>query len=402
MKIKFLWCITLLGILPFLTSNAQEKDADPTLQLEKFKQNFVILPSPKTINILQGEGLNAGDLKTILFSDKISRFPLGNFLKRLKLTGKSEEGTVVLELTNSNVPKSTEGYSLTVTANQVSIKSSSKAGLFYGCQTLEQLMEDALAQNINIPPMEIVDFPGIAYRPIHLDTKHHLDNMKSYYDLVDRLSRLKVNAIIWELEDKLRYREYAMVGAENAIGVQEMAALSNYAKARNVEISPLIQGLGHASFILKHEELKYLRDNPESDWAFCPLNPDTYKVQFSLYQDAIDATPHGKYLHIGGDEVGKLGMSALSKASGKTPFELQMHWLRKVSEFAAQHNRTPIFWDDMVLKRAGLYKTTYDESLTDSDVDNIWKENGENLMRLWICFQKTVCICAGIMMTQKK
>ncbi|MEJ7676156.1 MAG: family 20 glycosylhydrolase [Chitinophagaceae bacterium] len=134
-----------------------------------------------------------------------------------------------------------------------------------------------------------------------------------------------------------------VIGASHAISVEEFAAISRYAKERNIEISPLIQGLGHASFILKHDKYENLRDTITSDWSFDPMNPKTYELQFSLYEDAIAATPYGKYLHVGGDEVGHLGMSELSKKSGLTPMQLQMQWLKKVCDFATSHNRIPIF-----------------------------------------------------------
>lgn len=70
--------------------------------------------------------------------------------------------------------------------------------------------------------------------------------------MIDKLARYKVNAVIWELEDKLRYTRRPEVGAPNAIGKQEMQAICRYAEERNINISPLVQGLGHASFILKH------------------------------------------------------------------------------------------------------------------------------------------------------
>lgn len=53
-----------------------------------------------------------------------------------------------------------------------------------------------------------------------------------------------------------------------------MQALCRYAKERNIEITPLVQGLGHAGFILKHHW--ELRENPDSDWEFCPSDPRTY------------------------------------------------------------------------------------------------------------------------------
>ena len=80
-----------------------------------------------------------------------------------------------------------------------------------------------------------------------------------------------MNAIIWELEDKLRFTRRPEVAAPNAISKQEMQALCRYAKERNVEICPLVQGLGHAGFILKHHW--ELRENPDSDWEFCPSDP---------------------------------------------------------------------------------------------------------------------------------
>ena len=76
--------------------------------------------------------------------------------------------------------------------------------------------------------------------------------MEYYYRMVDKLARYKVNAIIWELEDKFEYSSHPEIASPNAISKQEMQAFCRYARERNIEISPLVQGLGHASFILKH------------------------------------------------------------------------------------------------------------------------------------------------------
>ena len=116
--------------------------------------------------------------------------------------------------------------------------------------------------------------------------------------------------------------------------IEQWQKLSEYAHARNISISPLVQGLGHASFVLKHEQYKSLRDDPESDWAFDPLNPKTYEVQYDLYLDALEALPHGKYLHVGGDEVKTTGRN-----SGKSALELQLIWLNKVCQFAEEKGR---------------------------------------------------------------
>ncbi|GAI18833.1 unnamed protein product, partial [marine sediment metagenome] len=229
-------------------------------------------------------------------------------------TGHTKKGTLFLvHSTDKSLPESEEGYVLTISQRRVEISSRGEAGLFYGCQTFEQMLEDARDTGTVVPACRIIDYPALSYRAIHIDVKHHLDTMKYYYDSVDRMARYKINAIIFEFEDKLHYRRRPLVGAPQAISIDEMAALTNYARERHIEISPLVQGLGHATFILKHEKYAHLREVPDSRWAFCPVDEGTYEVLFDLYLDAFDATPGSRYLHVGGDEVGEIGQCSRCK-----------------------------------------------------------------------------------------
>jgi hypothetical protein len=345
-----------------------------------FSKTFRLIPRPQQIELLAGNGLAADGLTGIYLKGAAQKPVLAEPLQSLPLAAREGKNVVVLEVSEGDqLPGSPEGYVLEITENGVTVRAKAQAGLFYGCQTLRQLLEDARDQRVVIPACQITDFPDIAYRAVHLDLKHHLDVGNYYYQFIDRLAGVKVNALIIEFEDKLRYRKAPLVGASHAISVEEFAALSRYARERHIEVSPLVQGLGHASFILKHPAYQPLRENPASDWAFSPLDSGTYALQFSLYEDAIAATPGGKYLHVGGDEVGDLGLSELSKKSGMKPLELQMHWLNQVSEFARRQGRIPIFWDDMVFKLSGLYETTYDAAMPEAQVDKIWRENAHRL-----------------------
>lgn len=351
---------SLLIILPALLAKAGPG-------LETFNSQFRLLPRPQKIVLNPGSGISPSILKGVMLRNNIQRPVQYGLLASLPVLDKGGPGVLTLELTKQGPAASREeGYEITIGNDQARISASTGAGLFYGSQTLSQMLEDAVEQKINIPSCTITDYPDLAFRAIHLDMKHHVEAGNYYYQIIDRLAKLKINAIIVEFEDKLRYRKSPLVGSGDAISIEEFSAISSYAKARNIEISPLVQGLGHASFILKHEEYKNLRDDPESDWAFDPLNPETYRLQFSLYEDAIEATPYGKYLHVGGDEVGNLGLSELARKSGLSPIQLQMQWLNKVCEFAKAHNRVPIFWDDMVFKLAGLYQTTWDPEVPKS------------------------------------
>ena len=230
--------------------------------------------------------------------------------------------------------------------------------------------------------VSIKDYPLLKFRPIHLDVKHHMEKKSYYFNLIDHLAKQKINGIIVEFEDKLKYELRPEIGAPDAPSIDWWIEISEYANKRNIMINPLVQGLGHASFILKHEKNKHLRDVPDSDWAFNPLNSQTYDLQFDLYLDAIKATPYGKYLHVGGDEV------HLLKREGKSELELNLIWLNKVCQFAEKHNRIPIFWDDMPLKHAGVYRPMFNSDISMEKVDEIWEKNELNLMQFIEKFPK--------------
>lgn len=326
--------------------------AIPAICAKELNSKFQILPKPQKIEVINENGFRSSELTWLVAEGNVQIPVLGTILDALPRYEKQGKG-IRLVLTEKNVPESNEGYVLEATKNGVTISSRGDAGLFYGCQTLEQLLEDSRERGLVIPSMKITDWPAIAYRAVHFDNKNHLDRVEYYYSLIDKLARYKINAVIWEIEDKLRFARRPEVAAPNAISKQEMQAISHYAKERHVEISPLIQGLGHATYILKHHW--DLRENPENDGDFCPSDPRTYETLYAMYRDALEAMPYGRYLHIGGDEVSSIGDDARCRATGKKPFELQLEWLNKVCDFAVENGRTPIFWDDMPFKYAGLW-----------------------------------------------
>lgn len=342
---------------------------------------FVILPSPQQFDI-QG----VSDIQpTEYFSCFITAdtdFPIIQELRYLVPAESQAEAQIILSIDHS-IDTPEEGYELNISSKQVVIKGKDLAGLLYGVMTWEQLMIDAQDQQVNLPQCYIKDYPLLTYRAIHLDVKHHLEKKQYYFQMMDRLAKYKINAVILEIEDKLKYESHPLVGSADAWTGAEWKALSEYAMERNIEISPLVQGLGHASFILKHDEYKHLRDDSESDWAFNPLDPETYKVQFDLYEEALAATPYGKYLHIGGDEVHTTG-----RGSGKSALELQLIWLNKVCKYAEEKGRTPIFWDDMPLKFAEVYRPMFDTRISNEEVDQIWAKNESKLLEFVDQFPK--------------
>ena len=335
--------------------------------------SYELLPSPRELSISGQSELDVNQVEKTAMQAKELMLEKGDL---------STVEVISFQLITGG-DESSESYHLEITKDQIRIQAPTSAGLWYGLMTLNQIIQDAKDQDASLPVLSIKDEPALAYRAVHLDVKHHLEKKEYYFELMDRFAALKINAVIVEIEDKLKYERQPKVGSSDAFTIAEWRELSEFAMARNIRISPLVQGLGHASFILKHPEYIPLRDDPESDWAFNPLNEETYQVQFDLYEDALEAFPYANYLHVGGDEVHTTGRN-----SGKSPLELQLIWLNRVSEYAAQKGLTPIFWDDMPLKNAEVYRSIYDSKLNQSQVDSIWSVNEPNLNKYIDLFPK--------------
>ena len=342
---------------------------------------FKLLPSVQEIEYNNDlSNLNFENIK-FAHSDNNTELPIRfDFTNHIE-NNKQIESTIDYSI-ESNLNLNEEGYILNIFKNKISIIAKDEVGLFYAFITLDQLLEDSKDKNANLPMVSIKDYPLLKFRPIHLDVKHHMEKKSYYFNLIDHLAKQKINGIIVEFEDKLKYELRPEIGAPDAPSIDWWIEISEYANKRNIMINPLVQGLGHASFILKHEKNKHLRDVPDSDWAFNPLNSQTYDLQFDLYLDAIKATPYGKYLHVGGDEV------HLLKREGKSELELNLIWLNKVCQFAEKHNRIPIFWDDMPLKHAGVYRPMFNSEISMEKVDEIWEKNELNLMQFIEKFPK--------------
>lgn len=346
-----------------------------------------LLPQPQHLVLSSSQvGIRPDEIKGFYLKAK-AEVPFGLSYFKDKPEVKESKKSIMLEL--SRQITNDEGYELEVKEEGVILKARTRKGLFYGMMTLEQMARYAEELNAEIPACKIEDVPGSTYRAIHIDLKHHIDKKEYMYQVLDKMASYKLNAAVVEFEDKIKYDSYPLIGAPQAWSIDEWKEWSEYAHKLNIEISPLIQGIGHADFILKHEEMKSLRENPASDWVCCPSNEEYYKVQFGLYKDAIRATPYGKYLHVGGDEVGTLGTCPLCKKRGLNALELQMDWLRRVSNYAVKHGRIPVFWDDMVFKQVGLYEVILDQT-SPENVDSVWNKHLPELNKHIKSFPKEV------------
>ena len=199
-----------------------------------------------------------------------------------------------------------QGYHLGTEENTLTITAIDEDGLFYGVQTLTQLVKQSRGRTY-VPGMKIEDWPDVKVRAAHYDTKHHQDKASYVKQFISDLAKYKINMLVWEWEDKFAYQSHEEIGAPGAFTMEEMPEFTRYAEENHIELVPLVQGLGHVSYILKWPKYRQLREIEDSDWEFCPLEEGTYDLLFDLWDEAIKATPGSGYIHIGSDETYELG-----------------------------------------------------------------------------------------------
>src|SRR5207253_9930644 len=151
-------CFLLFSIFIFSihSSSAQSKNV--------LGAKFTLLPVPKKIEAVQGQPLTYDGLTGIMLEGIDKKPVLDQPLNDLKSASAAGKGILVLKIDSSSAPASAEGYILEIKNGYVTITAKSNAGLFYGAQTLSQLLEDAKDQNIAIPACRITDYPDIDYR----------------------------------------------------------------------------------------------------------------------------------------------------------------------------------------------------------------------------------------------
>ncbi len=246
-----------------------------------------------------------------------------------------------------------EAYGLVVSASAVAAAANAPAGLLYAAATAAQLLDTRDGRPF-WPACTISDRPDLELRAVHLDLKHHMEKLDYLGAMIPRLAAFKVNGLLLEIEDKFLYKSRGEVSAPIGFSAGELQELVHICREYNVELIPLVQGLGHASYILKHPQHAALREKKDSFAEFCPQNEGTYELLFDLYDEVAAATEGTRYFHIGGDEAWLMGACPKCAKALKTrsKFELYEEWLSRSADHVRKLGRIPMVWDDMLLKDA--------------------------------------------------
>ena len=280
-----------------------------------YQHGLYVVPYPRQV-VIEGENFTIDHDVVIVIdqgassddqfaAEELSRDLRSEYGINATVDAKISPGCIVLTRKDADKKIGEQGYQLLSAPGQLIIKANGASGLFYGTQTLLQLIKKE-EKGYFVLGMEITDWPDVKERAMHYDTKHHQDKESYVKHFIRDLARYKVNMLVWEWEDKLAYPSHPEIGAPGAFTVEQMKEFTRYARKYHIQLVPLVQGLGHVSFILKWPQYAHLREVASSNWEFCPLKNGSYDLLFDLWEDAIKATPGSNYIHIGSDETFEL------------------------------------------------------------------------------------------------
>lgn len=330
--------------------------------------NNIIIPEPKQMSVSEGSLEIQGELQ-IQKSFSPEARPLSMAARELQGLLKipsNEKDTVMLHLAsmesgsqlqinrlirqfNLTTPEKEEGYVLKVTPDAIVILGADDRGLFYGIQTLKQLVK-VKEHSFSVPCVEISDFPSLSFRGIHFLTgKNALREQKQ---LVDFMANHKMNHIVMQVEH-LEYESCPEIfHPEQGQTKDEVRELISYARDHYITITPLVASLGHARWAFYNDQNLDISEDPDLPEAFDVTNPRTYQFLFQIYDEVLELF-EPEYFHIGLDEVDHFGHYPFREETKKYSMtEILDLYFRRLEPYFEQNGIDKVMiWGDMFLAR---------------------------------------------------
>jgi len=361
-----------------------------------------IIPLPSEVTDQEGLFSLTSSTKIGINNDNEQMRQIASFLTRhtekyyginnsVTTSEKADKGSVFLKL-DENLKLGKEDYLLTVASDGVTIEAAAPNGLFYGVQTLIQLMPSSPKQNaaIILPGVEIKDSPRFSWRGLHLDVSRHFMPKEFILKYLDYMAMHKFNTFNWHLTDdqgwRIEIKKYprltevgsirktTMLGhINNPAGIDtipsggfytqnDVREIVAYASERYITVVPGIEMPGHAlAALAAYPELGCTGVPYEVatrwgtfDDVYCPGKEGTYTFMKDVIEEMTALFP-GKYFQIGGTECSEARWEKCTQCQLKmktdsmgTTKDLQTYFVRRISKTLDSLGRDMVGWDDIV------------------------------------------------------
>jgi hexosaminidase len=370
----FLW---VLGMCLTAHSLKAQSVIPVPLKMEQGTGCFLLSENTKLYINLQG-------LEAQLLENCLQALPV--HLKKGKKKDTQNMLSLLITEKNHQLP-SPESYTLSVTPQQILIRATSGAGLFYGVQTLLQLAQPSGAGSYSIASVEIEDTPRFAYRGLMLDVSRHFSTKEFIKKQIDALAYYKINrlhlhltdAAGWRLEIK-KYplltefaawrtdptwkqwwnggRKYVRCDAPGTYGgyytQDDIREILEYARQHYITVIPEIEMPSHSEEVLAAYPQLSCSGEPYKNSDFCVGNEETFTFLENVLTEVMELFP-SEYIHIGGDEAGKSAWKTCPKCQKRMKDEhlanvdeLQSYLIHRIEKFLNNHGRHLLGWDEIL------------------------------------------------------
>jgi hexosaminidase len=363
---------TLLLLIPVMYAGSNS----PESQLK-------LIPEPKEIHVQEGSFRVLPATRIIVelghqAEDRIAAETLADEIRdqsgmKLSITGAKSEsrqeelknrgGTIILaRLQDRRVRQFLEskglkadsigdqGYLLFSDRSHLIVAANTGQGLFYGVQTLRQLLRSD-GHIVICPAVSIRDWPSMEWRGMQDDISRGPIPTEDYMKRQIRtLAAYKVNFFALYMEHVFDFASQPLVAPKQAaLTPQEINALVDYAKQLYVTVVPEQQTFGHLHHMLKYEIYSDVAERPHGH-VLTPTKQQSYDIVKAMYADLVPLFP-GPFLHIGGDETFELGhgqTAALAAQEGLG--RVYLDHIQKVSAILQPYHKQLMFWGDIAVK----------------------------------------------------
>jgi len=352
---------------------------------------------PKPLSEVRGKGafvISAHSKIFITDKQKVIYAFLNKYLKESAgfsiLQGNKIEANGINFLIDTTLKIKPEGYILTVSTKRIDVKASDQQGLFYGLQSLIQLIKKD-GKLLTVPAYQIKDEPRFAYRGMHLDVARNMFSVTTIKKWLDVLAFYKINTFHWHLTDdqgwRIEIKKYPKLQTQSAyrketlIGhkrksphlfdgkpyggyytQEEIKDVVKYAAERQITTIPEIEMPGHAKAVLAAYPNLGCTGGPYETatfWGvfedvFCAGNEDTFSFLQDVMDEVIPLFP-SKFIHIGGDECPKTRWHNCTKCQKriaqeglKDEHELQSYFISRIEKYLNAKGKKIIGWDEIL------------------------------------------------------
>ncbi|MFA6567893.1 MAG: family 20 glycosylhydrolase [Victivallales bacterium] len=291
----------------------------------------------------------------ISFAGKNSK----SFSEGLEVTAATPaKGNILVEaLIESGKKDDPQRFAIAITGKGIKISSAGEAGLFYGLQTVSQLVDQFGTQ---LPDIEIEDWPDFKVRGAMIDiSRCKVPSMRTLFDLADLLASLKINHLELYTEHTFAFSAHEIVWRDSSpVTAQEIIELDSYCADRFIELVPNLNSFGHFERWLRHPEYKHFAECPDGFDAHgvkisngSTLKPDAKSLELidSLFEEFLPNFRSGSF-NVGCDETWELGQGwskNMCEKKGKT--KVYLDHLLEIHKLVRKNKKKMMFWADIIL-----------------------------------------------------